>query len=181
MTVTYPLSNKTGVYNMEFLQELSIWTKGDALQGKIMVGIGLILVLCLIFGFKYENPLLKGMFIPICLLTAASLGYGSFLTYSRAKHLNTVTEQYRHNPKETVKMALGKAQSDHKIYIILKIVWSALLILSVLIFLFTVKEYYKGLILGLFCLFVGFLLIETFLHSRLTHCFENVSRLDKVN
>lgn len=62
MTVTYPLSNKTGVYNMEFLQELSIWTKGDALQGKIMVGIGLILVLCLIFGFKYENPLLKGMF-----------------------------------------------------------------------------------------------------------------------
>ncbi|WP_426482949.1 hypothetical protein [Chryseobacterium sp. R2ACT005] len=166
---------------MEILQEFSIWTKGDELQGKIMVGIGLVLVLCLLLGFKYENPLLKGMFIPICLLTAASLGYGSFITYSRTKHLKTLTEQYGNNPKETVKMALGKAQNDHKIYIILKIVWSTLLILSVLIFLFTVKEYYKGLILGLFCLFVGFLLIETFLHSRLTHCFENVSRLDKLS
>jgi hypothetical protein len=112
------------VYKMDFLQGLNLWAKGDALQGKIMVGIGLLLVLALPFLFKSEYTLVKGMLIPICLLMIANLGYGSFLLYSRPKHIATTTKLYQQNPQETIQKEPNKAQTDNKSYAVIRQIWA---------------------------------------------------------
>ncbi|WP_025298812.1 hypothetical protein [Niabella soli] len=152
---------------MDFLQQLNVWAKGDALQGKIMVGTGLLLALALPFLFKKEYPLFNGMFIPICLLVLVNLGYGGFLLYSRPKHVESISKLYQQNPRETVKKELQKARTDNKNYTLLKPIWAMLIIISALAFFFINNEYFKGASLGMICLSVGFLLIDTFLHYRL--------------
>lgn len=155
------------VYNMDFLQQLNVWAKGDALQGKIMVGTGLLLALALPLLFKKEYPLFNGMFIPVCLLVLVNLGYGGFLLYSRPKHVAITSQLYQQNARETVQTELQKAQTDNKNYTLLKPIWTVLIIISVLAFFFINNEYFKGASLGMICLSVGFLLIDTFLHYRL--------------
>jgi len=152
---------------MYFLQGLNSWAKGDALQGKIMVGIGLLLVLTLPFLFKSEYTLLKGMLIPLCLLTIANLGYGSFLLYSRPKHIEITTELYQRDPQKAIQKELDKMQVDNKSYTVIRQIWAVVIIVSVLAFFTLQNEYFKGLCLGLLCLSVVFLLLDTFLHYRL--------------
>lgn len=152
---------------MDFLQGLNSWAKGDALQGKIMVGIGLLLILTLPFLFKSEYTLVKGMLIPLCLLTIANLGYGSFLLYSRPKHIEITTKLYRQNPRETTQRELSKMQTDNKSYAVIRQIWAVVIIVSVLAFFLFQNEYFKGVSLGLLCLSAAFLLLDTFLHYRL--------------
>ena len=152
---------------MEFLQGLSVWAKGDALQGKIMVGVGLLLALLLPFLIKSQNRIFNGMLIPICLLLIANLGYGSYLLYSRAKHIATTTELYKQNPQETIQKELTKMQADSKSYTMIKRVWVVLIVIAVVAFIFLKNDYFKGLALGFLCLSVSFLLLDTFLHQRL--------------
>ncbi|MCW3160170.1 hypothetical protein [Chryseobacterium oryctis] len=152
---------------MEFLRALTVWAKGDAQQGKIMLGIGLLLVLFLYLILKSENQLLNGMLIPVGLLLIGNLGYGSYLLYSRAKHIATTTELYQQNPKETIQKELTKMQADSKSYTMIKRVWAVLIVISVIAFFFLKNDYFKGLALGFLCLSVSFLLLDTLLHQRL--------------
>ncbi|SHL10197.1 hypothetical protein SAMN05444407_102245 [Chryseobacterium contaminans] len=157
-------------YRMDFIQELNLWTKGDVFQGKVMVGLGLLLVLTIPLLSKKENTLSNGMLIPISLLLLVNLGYGSYLLYSRPKHLELVTGSFHINPKEALQAELAKMQADNKNYARLKPIWAVLIIVSVIASFLIKNDYYKGISLGLLCLSVGFLLIDSFLHHRLDNC-----------
>lgn len=152
---------------MDFGQQLQVWAKGDALQGKIMIGIGLVLTLFLLFTLKGNNSLLKGMLIPLSLLAIINLGYGGFLAFSRPKHMQTTTELYQKQATQIIQKELNKSKKDNKNYSNLKPIWTALIVVSLGLFFLFAKEYYKGLSLGLGALFFGFLLIDTLLHQRL--------------
>ena len=115
---------------MDFIQQLQIWAKGDALQGKIMFVIGIVLALGILFILRGNHALLKGMLIPLGLLFLMKLGYGGFLAYSRPKHLKQTQEQYQTNRSQTVKQELDKANTDHKNYSNLKPVCICLLYTS---------------------------------------------------
>lgn len=162
---------------MEFLPTLNLWAKGDAIQGKFMIGFGLLLALCLFFIFKSQNTFFKGMLIPICIITLVCLGYGSFLTYSRPQHIKTTTELYQQNPKETLQKELTKAQTDAKNYGNLIPIWAILIVLTLVAYFIINNEYYKGLSIGFLCLFVGFLLIDSILHHRLKPYLQIVTHL----
>jgi hypothetical protein len=152
---------------MNFTEQLAIWAKGDAIQGKIMLGLGLFLLLGLIFMVKSDNALLKGMLIPLTLLTFINLGYGSFLSFSRPNHLKQTQEQYKVNPSEVITQELTKAKRDNKNYAVIKPIEIILLIVSALLYFAFSKEYYRGLSMGLMVFFVGTLLLDTLLHQRL--------------
>jgi hypothetical protein len=152
---------------MSFIPYTKEWVKGEILQGKVMVVAGLLLVLCLFFIFKNENTVLKGMFMPIALLMVLNLGYGSFVLYSRPKHLEVISKLYQQNRQEAIQKELIKAQADNKNYTTIKPIWAIFIVTSTIIFFFIKNEYYKGLTLGLIFLFVSFLLIDTLLHHRL--------------
>ena len=152
---------------MDFLKQLKIWANGDALQGKIMATAAILTGLVLIFILNNDQVFLNGMIIPLSLLLIANLGYGSFLLFSRPKHLITTQNLYKENSKEAIKKELEKAMNDHKAYSILQYVWIGLMIVSVVLWFVLSGEYYKGLSIGLIIMSIGGFLIDTFLHRRL--------------
>jgi len=152
---------------MDFTEQLTIWAKGDAIQGKIMLGIGLLLLLGLFFIVKSNNELLKGMLIPLTLLTLINVGYGSFLSFSRPNHLKQTHEQYKVNQSQVIAKELTKANRDSKNYTVIKPIEIILLIVSAFLYFAFSKEYYRGLSMGLMVFFVGTLFLDTLLHQRL--------------
>ena len=152
---------------MDFIQQLQVWAKGDALQGKIMLGIGIVLAIGLIFILRSDQPMLRGMLIPIGLLLIANLGYGGFLTFSRPSHIQSTIELYNQNPVQAVNKELAKAETDHKSYSTLKPIWVVLIVVAIVLYFVLSGAYYKGLSIGLAGMFLGTLLIDGFLHQRL--------------
>lgn len=152
---------------MDFLQQLEIWAKGDALQGKLMLAIGILLSLAFIFILNGNNPLVKGMLIPLSLLILINIGYGGFLAFSRPKHIISTSKNYASNTTDTFKQELVKAKTDDKNYSTLKPIWAVLFVLSIVLYFIFTKAYYQGLSLGFMLLFLGFFLLDTFLHQRL--------------
>jgi len=152
---------------MDFEQRLRTWANGDSLQGKIMLGIGILLAIYLAFIYSSEAPLLRGMFIPIVLLMIITLGYGGFLAFSRPKHITTTLESYQQQKEQTIEKELKKAQTDNKNYTMLKPIWTILVVVSIILYFVLSQEYYQGLCLGLAELFIGAFLIDNFLHRRL--------------
>ena len=65
---------------MDILQQLQHFTKGELIQGKWMIGIAIVVLLPLVFFlFKSNLSLQKGMAIPVGLLMAISIVYGSYV------------------------------------------------------------------------------------------------------
>jgi len=66
-----------------------------------------------------------------------------------------------------VQSELKKALTGNKNYTTFKPIWAILIVVSVGLFFFFTKEYYKGLSLGLMILFIVFVIIDSLLHNRL--------------
>jgi hypothetical protein len=64
---------------MDAVQYLHAWVIGETMQGRAMIAAGVLLSISAFFIFKSENLLLRGMLIPVVLLVAMNLGYGSVL------------------------------------------------------------------------------------------------------
>lgn len=152
---------------MNFIQQLELWAKGDALQGKWMLIFGGVLIFCLIYIFKSNNPLLRGMLIPLSILMLINLGYGGFLAFYRPNHIESTILLFQKQPEETLQKELIKAQNDSKTYDILKPIWGILICICIGLFFIFSKDFYKSILLGLLVLFSGVLFVDTFLHHRL--------------
>jgi len=152
---------------MDFIQQLQIWVKGDVIQGRVMVGTAIILLLpILITAIRSNHTLLQGMLIPVALLLAMNLAYGGYLLLSKPAALVRMETRFREAPEETINDAFVKARTEDKSYGLSKSAWAVLMVISlVLYFLFT-KNYYKGLALGLIGMFFSMLIIDAFLHDR---------------
>lgn len=152
---------------MNLIEHTTSWVNGEVLQGKVMLGIGILLLGGAIAIFKSEHELLKGSLIPIALLTLMLCGYGGFQVFGRPPHVQKVSETFAQSPETAVKQELEKAQKDDGIYSTVKVVWIVLLVIAAIGSLFISEDYYKGLSLGLMVIFLGMLIIDTTLHHRL--------------
>lgn len=152
---------------MDFTQHLQVWSKGDIIQGKCMIGIALFIILpiCVLL-IKSGNPLQRGMIIPLGILFLLNVGYGGYLLFSRTKHLEQ-TERTSPLNSQTIESEIAKIEADGKSYILTKYFWCSLLILSAIFFFIFTKDYFRGISLGLAIMFFGMLLIDVFLHDRL--------------
>lgn len=106
------------------------------------------------------------MVIPLSLLFLMIAGYGSYLLINRTKSTERIENQFQLNAEQTIETQFQKATKDEKDFRLLKDVWAAMAVVSILLYFFT-KEYYRGLSLGLAVMFVGLLITDKFLHYRL--------------
>lgn len=157
-----------GKTSMDLIEHTAIWVKGEVLQGRIMIVTGMALCLAGAAIFTSDNTVLKGTLPPLILVILALCGYGGYQVISRPAHTGKLTEPYRSNPHQTIKNAYTKAQNDDKTYSLLKKVWITLALLSAASFFFFSSEYVNGLSLGFAGFFLGGLVIDSFLHQRLT-------------
>ncbi|AZA77295.1 hypothetical protein EG347_07140 [Chryseobacterium sp. G0186] len=161
---------------MEFTQ-LQIWAKGEIAQGKRMLSISVLLILLVILALKSENTLFRGMMIPISLLLILNTGYGIYLVTNRVKYTEEINRQFKKDAAKTVAAEYTKVKSEKKNYTVLRMVWAASIVISIIFcFIFT-KDYDRGLSLGCTGLFFGLLCIDTFLHDRLSIYFKNLESL----
>lgn len=152
---------------MEVLRHLESWAKGDASQGQVMVVIGILLVLSIVLILRQESALLRGMVIPLSLLTLICLGYGSFMAYSRPQYVISTIEEFDKAPEQTAQKQLKKIAQDHKVYSTLIPIWAILIVAAVALYFIFNKDYYKGVALGVMAMSVGGIVIDTLLHHRL--------------
>lgn len=164
---------------MNLLQQMQLWTKGDVLQGRWMIGIALVIFLpSILLFFKNNNPILHGMWIPLFLLLLMNIGYGSYLVLSKPKSLKETKIQYKKNPIQTVEIVLGNMKQADKSYRITKLLWATFMAISVLLYFVFTKNYFKGLTLGLMIMFFGMLVIDTMLHQRVKQAMETINHIN---
>ncbi|GAA5089343.1 hypothetical protein GCM10023210_14050 [Chryseobacterium ginsengisoli] len=135
---------------------------------KCMIGIAIFIILPIcVFLFKNGHSLQKGMVIPLFLLFLMNIGYGGYLLSSKSKYVENMENQFQLDAQRTVKNEVITIKTDDKSYTLTKYVWTGLIIISLVCFFIINKEYYQGLSLGFAIMFLGMLLIDTFLHQRL--------------
>lgn len=161
---------------MDFIRHLHVWVIGETAQGWVMVVAGSLMSIAALLILKSDNALLRGMLIPVALLVAMNLGYGSVLLSRPATSLQ-IEASYRQSQKQTVERELEKAKNNEKYYRSSGPAWALLTAGSVLsLFLFR-GNYLRGLSLGLAAMFLGALFIDSFLHNRLLVFIEALRRL----
>lgn len=162
---------------MEIIKHTTEWVNGEVLQGKIMVGIAVLLLVAWIAIFKSQHEMLRGALIPLGLMVVALGGYGSYQVVSRPNHVAKVQELAQSNPLEALQAEEAKAAKDHKAYSNLKIVWMALIVVSVILNFLWKADFSKGLGMGLIALFLTLLALDSTLHHRLQHYMSALSQL----
>lgn len=145
---------------MNFIDYINTWAKSEVLQGKIMIGIGVLLIPAFIAILRSEHNLLKGSLIPIGLLLLILIGYGSFILYSRPAHAKASIEQYEQSASEAITQEREKHINDNKAGNSLMNIYPVLAIISLLPLFFGVPDYYKGLGLGFAVMFISIYIID---------------------
>lgn len=153
--------------SIELAEHTALWASGDALQGKIMLGIGITLIAAVIFILLGNNPLLKGTLIPLALVIIITVGYGGFIAFTRVPHAEKVATSYEKDPIATVEQEWTKANKDHMAYSRLKKIWPVLIAMCGIMFLLVGTDYLRGLSLGLTVAFLSGLIIDSLLDQRL--------------
>ncbi|MDE0772222.1 MAG: hypothetical protein OSB25_08485 [Salibacteraceae bacterium] len=162
---------------MDFTQQLEIWAKGDATQGKLMLVSGIMALLIMWLIFKGDNPVLKGMLIPLGIIVLLGGIYGSYVGFSRLGHIVKTQEIYRTNPKEAIAKELEKSEMDNRNYTVIKKIWPVLIIVTALLLVFFHRDYVRGLLIGFLVVFVYGLVVDTLLHQRLKPYLETLQQL----
>lgn len=153
---------------MDFIKQLNNWVKGDVIQGKIMIGFVLFFLFpAVIISIRSQNILIKGMFIPLSLLLVINLTYGGYLLLTKTKTTKEIEMGYAKNAKQTLEKELASTEKSNKSYTTFKNIWASLIIISVLLYFISNKDYLKGLSLGFIFMFFALLAVDTHFHSRL--------------
>lgn len=137
------------------------WLKAELLQGKIMIGFGVLVLVAFIGIFRSQNELLRGMLIPFSLLILVLIGYGGYILQSRPVHLKQSTELFEHAKEEAITQEIAKHTNDNKAgKTLIKYVYPSLIIVSAIALFLLSSLYYKGMAIGFILLFASTLVID---------------------
>lgn len=145
---------------MDFIEYADSWAKSEVIQGKIMIGIGMLLLIAFIAVIKNQNELLRGTLIPMGLLLAIFIGYGGYILYSRPAHVKESISFYQQAKKEAIEKEEIKHINDNKVGKTLLKVYPILMLISIVALLFMSNPYYKGLALGFAILCIAIYIID---------------------
>jgi len=164
---------------MDFIEYTNNWAKAEVTQGRIMIGIGIILLFIIYSIFRSQNELLKGSLIPLGILLIVLIGYGSYILYSRPAQAKESVELYQKSETEAIEKEKTKHINDNKAgKTLLKYVYPSLMLLSVLGLILLPKPYYKGLAIGFLILFISTYIID---NGFVTRSDDFISYLSKLN
>ena len=146
---------------MDFIEYSQAWAKSEVTQGRIMIGLGILLLFALISIFRSQNELLKGTLIPLSLLLLVLIGYGSYILYSRPAHSTESIALYQSNKAEAIEKEKEKHINDNKSgKTLMRFVYPGLILLSAISLFLLSAPYYKGLAVGIIILAVSTYIID---------------------
>lgn len=152
---------------MDFVHQLEFWEKGELLQGKIMIGWGILFLIAFIWIFRSQNEFLRGALLPLALLMLVLIGYGGYILQSRPAHTKQSIALYRESKEEAIVKEIEKHTNDNKVgKTLIKYVYPTLIIVSALVMLLTSNFYYRGMAIGFVLLFVTAFIIDNGFVSR---------------
>jgi hypothetical protein len=151
---------------MEFTDYTSAWAKSEVLQGRIMIGIGIFLSIVFVAILRSDNALLRGSIIPLSLLLALLLGYGSYMLYSRPAHAKEIIRLHQKFPDKAIKHEKAKHINDNKTGKVLMRVYPLLMLVSIGALILASAPHYKGMAVGFALLFIAMFLIDNGFVSR---------------
>jgi len=146
---------------MDFIEYMNTWVKSEVLQGRIMIGIGILLLTAIFFIFRSQNELLRGALIPLRLLVLILIGYGGFILYSRPAHAQQSIAQFEKEKANAIAQEKEKHINDNKAgKMLMRYVYPGLILLSALCLLFISAPYYRGLAIGFILVFASTYIID---------------------
>jgi hypothetical protein len=151
---------------MEFTDHINEWARREVLQGKRMIAIGMFLSIVFVAILRSDYALLKGSIIPLSLLLAILLGYGSYMLYSRPAHAKEMIRLHQKSPDEAIKQEGEKHINDNKTGKVLIRVYPLLILVSIGALIFVSSPYYKGMAVGFALLFIAMFIIDDGFVSR---------------
>ena len=147
---------------MDFAEYMQSWVKNEVTQGKIMIGIGVLMLVALFFILRGQNELLKGTLIPLSLLMVVLIGYGGYILYSRPAHAQQSVALYKQSKEEAIQKEIEKHVNDNKAgKTLIRFVYPSLLLISAILLFAISSPYYKGVALGVALLAISTYIIDT--------------------
>ena len=146
---------------MDFIEYANNWAKSEVTQGRIMIGVGLLLLFVLYVIFRSQNEFLRGSLIPLGLLILILVGYGGYILYSRPAHVVESISLYQESTSEAIEREKIKHVNDNKAgKTLLKYVYPSLIIVSAGALLLLSSAYYQGMALGFVIVFASTYIID---------------------
>jgi len=146
---------------VDFTENLRSWLAGETFQGRTMLAFGVVAIGALVLVLRSQEPLLRGMLVPLCLLLALLLGYGGLVAFGRSARVEKVVSAYAEKPEETIAAEISKHEKDLNFCELLKKIYPVLIILAAVMVLLAPTPYWKGLGVGLVLLFLATYLVDT--------------------
>lgn len=142
--------------DLDFIEYINNWVKSEVIQGRIMIGIGILLLFAFFGILQSQNELLKGTLIPLGLLILLLIGYGSYILHSRPNHAEQSILLYQKQKTEAIEKEKIKHINDNKAgKFLMKFVYPVFMILFAILLVFIDNRYYQGMSLGFILLFLS--------------------------
>ncbi len=152
---------------MGFVEYTNMWVQREVTQGRIMIGIGIVLLLVSFRIYSSQDELLRGTLIPLGLLILILVGYGGFILYDRPAHAKESIALYEESKAKAREQEKSKHSNDNKAgNNLLRYVYPALMAISAISLFFIKSPYYRGMALGFIVLFVATYIIDNGFVSR---------------
>lgn len=161
---------------MELLKHTRYWVRGELLQGKVMISLGIAMLIIVLSCIRSQNELFKGMLIPLGVLIITNIAYGGYLSYSRTVHKTQIENEYFIAPQKTIESEIIKLEKDDESYQLMLSIYPILIIQAIMAVFFISTSYYKGLAMGCTLLFLTAYFIDSFLQYRLLAYLELLKR-----
>lgn len=153
---------------MELIEHTTEWVRGEVLQGRTMIIIGILIAIAGVFILKSDHTILRGTLIPLGLSAAILIGYGSFQVIARPGHVQNVETKLSSDPQMAIKTEYEKAQKDHRIYsMVTNYIYPILMMIVIALYFFYPSDQFRGIMIGCFGLFLTLIVLDSTLNYRL--------------
>lgn len=159
------------------LEYTNNWLKGEITQGWVMLIAGILFAIASYYIWKDAAALVRGMLIPVALVTLICLGYGSNLVWGRPAKVKALTTAYQQNAAATVQEETTRLEKESATYAMTTKGWVAVIVIGLLLYLFLSAAYYKGLGIGLLIFGVTALLTDIFLSQRVANYLDQLQNI----
>jgi hypothetical protein len=156
---------------MNFETTLLAYYKGEKTEALLLFVFGCIIAIISVFIWRniHTNGILKGLFYPMLFLTLLSIFAGGYNTMNNQKRLMTFPAIYANDNHRFIKKEIQRFEANNGVnswWMPLKITWSILSILGVLILFFNINDFIRGVSLGLIIWGCFGLIVDSFAHQR---------------
>jgi len=151
---------------MDLVNHVNTWAQGDMSQGKVMIVAGIMALIATFLAWKNGGEMLRGMIIPLVLITLMNLGYGSFMQSHRAGIAKQVAAQSEADPEGVKSTEYARISKDCKNYGLMNYVWTVMVAVGIILIFFSSSSSWKGAALGIILLASSGFVVDNFLHQR---------------